>query len=87
MVTGFGLDGRGVSPGRGKIFLLSTSSRLTLEPTQPSIQQLPGAFSLGIKRPGCEADHSPQTSAEVENAWIYTSTPPCCGVVLNYEGT
>jgi hypothetical protein len=28
-----------------------------------------------IKRPGHEADHSPQSSAEVKNAWSYTSTP------------
>jgi hypothetical protein len=25
---------------------------------------------------GSEADHSPKTSAEVKNAWIYTSTFP-----------
>jgi hypothetical protein len=25
-----------------------------------------GALSLGVKRPGCEADHSPPSSAEVK---------------------
>jgi hypothetical protein len=30
-----------------------------------------GGSSLG----GREADHSPPTSAEVKNTWIYTSTP------------
>jgi hypothetical protein len=35
-----------------------------------------GALSLGVKRPGYEADHSPPSSAEVKNAWSYTSTPP-----------
>jgi hypothetical protein len=30
----------------------------------------------GVKRPGREGDHSPLTSAEVKNTWIYTSTPP-----------
>jgi hypothetical protein len=34
-----------------------------------------GALSLGVKRPRCEADHSPPPSAEDKNAWIYTSTP------------
>jgi hypothetical protein len=34
-----------------------------------------GAVSLGVKRPGREADHSPATSAKVKNTWIYTSTP------------
>jgi hypothetical protein len=30
----------------------------------------------GSKRQGREADHSPPTSADVKNMWIYTSTPP-----------
>jgi hypothetical protein len=34
-----------------------------------------GSF-LGLKRPGREADHSLPSSAEVKNAWSYTSTPP-----------
>jgi hypothetical protein len=44
-----------------------------------------GALSLGVKRPGREADHSPSSSAEVKNAWSYTSTPPIrlLGVVLS----
>jgi hypothetical protein len=32
-------------------------------------------FSLGLKQPGLEADHSPPSSAEVKNAWSYTSIP------------
>jgi hypothetical protein len=36
---------------------------------------LPGAPSLGVKRPWREADHSPPSNAEVKNAWSYTSTP------------
>jgi hypothetical protein len=31
-------------------------------------------LSLGVKRPGCEADYSPPSSAEVKNAWSYTFT-------------
>jgi len=34
------------------------------------------SFSLGVKRPDREADHSPPSSAEVNNAWNSTSTPP-----------
>jgi hypothetical protein len=41
----------------------------------PAIQWVPGALSLGIKRPGREADHSPPSSTGVKNAWSYTSTP------------
>jgi len=39
------------------------------------IQWVPGVVSPGVKWRGCKADHSPQSSAEV-NAWSYTSTPP-----------
>jgi hypothetical protein len=40
------------------------------------IQWVPGALSLGVKRPGREADHSPPPSAEVNNACSFTSTSP-----------
>jgi hypothetical protein len=33
-------------------------------------------FFLRAKRSGREADHSPPSSAEVNNAWSYTSTDP-----------
>jgi hypothetical protein len=64
---------------------LHTASRKVVGPTQPPTQWVPGALSLGVKRPGSEADHSPPSSAEVKNAWSYTSTPPIRlhGVVLN----
>jgi hypothetical protein len=45
------------------IFLFTTASRTAL------------ALSLEVKRPGREADHSLPSSAEVKNAWSYTSTP------------
>jgi hypothetical protein len=50
-------------------------SRTALGPTQPPIQCVPGALSLGVKRLGREADHSSPSSAEVKNAWSSTSTP------------
>jgi hypothetical protein len=59
------------------IFLFTTVSRTALGPTQPSIQWVTGALSLGIKRPGREADHSPPSSAKDKNAWSYFSTPQC----------
>jgi hypothetical protein len=46
-----------------------------LGPTQPPIHWVPGAVSLGVKRSGREADHSPPSSAKVKNAWSYTSIP------------
>jgi hypothetical protein len=64
------------SPGKGKIFLHSTSSRPALGLTQPLMQWVPGALAPRVKRPEHEADHSPPVSAEVKNTRIYTSTPP-----------
>jgi len=57
------------------IFLLTTASRTALGPTQPPIQWILEAVYLGVKRSRREADHSPPSSAEVNNAWICTSTP------------
>jgi hypothetical protein len=48
-------------------FLITTASRLALGATQPHIQWITGDLSLGIKRPECEADHSPPSSVEVKN--------------------
>jgi hypothetical protein len=47
------------------IFLFTTVSRTVLGPTQPPIQWIPGALSLGVKWLWCEADHSPPSSAKV----------------------
>jgi hypothetical protein len=78
IALGYGLDDRGSRvrfPGGG----------WALGPTQPLIQWVPGALSVEVKRPGREAHHSPPSSAEVKNAWIYTSTPPILlhGVVFS----
>jgi len=49
------------------IFLFTNASRTALEPTRPSIQGVPETLSLGVKRPGREADHSPPSRADVKN--------------------
>jgi hypothetical protein len=51
------------------IFLFTTAFRTALRPTQPPMQGVPGALSLGVKRPVGEADHSPPSSAEVKE-WV-----------------
>jgi hypothetical protein len=48
------------------IFLFTFTSRTALGPTQHPIQWVPGALSLGVKRTGCEADHSPACNAKVK---------------------
>jgi hypothetical protein len=75
------------APQRLRFFLFITASRTVLGPTQPPIQWVPGALSLGVKRPGREAGHIPPSSAEVKNAWSYTSNSPIRlhGVVLKLK--
>jgi hypothetical protein len=48
--------------------------RLCTPPPPASYSMCTGFFYLGIKRPGCEADHSHPSNAGV-NSWSYTSTP------------
>jgi hypothetical protein len=64
---GYELDVGGLESRQGVgNFLFTTSSRPSLGPTQTPIQEVPGALSIGVKRPGREADHSPPFSAEVK---------------------
>jgi hypothetical protein len=53
------------------MFLFATPSRPALRPTQPPIKWVPAAFSLEVKRPGREADHSPQSSARFKATRVY----------------
>jgi hypothetical protein len=58
------------------IFLFTAASRTALPPTQPPTQLVRGVLSLGVKRPGREADHSPPSSAEVkECVKLYLHSP------------
>jgi hypothetical protein len=78
IALGCGLDVRGsrvrFPAGTGN-FSLHHRVQNGSGPTQPPIQWVPGALSLGVKWPGREVDHSPPSSAEVKNEWSYTSTP------------
>jgi hypothetical protein len=87
IALGYRLDDLGVRvPARaGNVF--TTASRPALGPTQPPIQWLRGAFSLGVKRLEREGDHSPPSSAEVKE-WVelYLNSPiRFHGVVLSYK--
>jgi hypothetical protein len=70
IALGYGLYYRGsrvrFSAGAGNF---SLHQRVQNGPTQPPVQWVPGALSLGVKRSGREAHHSPPSSAEVKE-WV-----------------
>jgi hypothetical protein len=62
-------------PGRGWEFFFHHRVQTSYEAHPTSYPMGTRGFSLGVKRLGRETDHSPPSSAEVENAWSYTSAP------------
>jgi hypothetical protein len=73
------LDDRGsrvrLPAGAGN-FSLHHRARTALDPTQPPIQCVPGALSLGVKRTGLEADHSPPSGAGIKECFeLYIHSP------------
>jgi hypothetical protein len=58
-----------------KDFLFSSTSVPALGFTQPPLQSAPGAVSLVVKRPGCDADHTPPPSAEIKKDGAVTTLP------------
>jgi hypothetical protein len=75
----YGLDDRDSRvrfPAGAGNFSLHHASIMALEPTQPPIQWIPEALSLGVKRPGRKADHSSPSGAKVkECVELYLHSP------------
>jgi hypothetical protein len=69
--------------------IFTAMSKRALGPTQPPIQWIPGALSLGVKRPEREVDHSLPSSGEVkECVELYLHSPVrLYGVVFRSIGT
>jgi hypothetical protein len=63
-------------------FVLSTASKLPLEPTQLPIQGIFGAFSLGLKRQGCEVDYSPPSSVKAKSGGAITPLLMCVHAIV-----
>jgi hypothetical protein len=63
IVTGYGLDGRGIESRWRRDF--PHLSKPALRPTQPPVQWVPGLFPGGKERPGRDADPSYPSSAVV----------------------
>jgi hypothetical protein len=74
---GYGLDCLGSIIGGARFNLSSTAFRPALRPTQLHIQWVPGALSLGVKRSGRVAEHSPTSSAELKNVGDIPPFPTC----------
>jgi hypothetical protein len=76
-----------LSSRQGLGIFLTTVSRTALGPTQPPNQWVPGTLSLGIKRPGHEAGHSPPPSVDVkECVELYFHSPiHLHGVVISLK--
>jgi hypothetical protein len=64
IATGYG---SGFDSRQGQDFSLVHNVQTGSGPTQPPGRWVPRALSQGVKRQGREADHSPPTSAEIEN--------------------
>jgi hypothetical protein len=77
----YGLDDWDSITGRDSFFIfiffiLFIFFCAALRPAQSLIQWVLESLSPGVKQLGHEVYHSPASSAEVKNAWSYTTTPP-----------
>jgi hypothetical protein len=88
--SGHGLD-RGFESRQGLgIFVITTASRPALGPTQPPIQWVSGALSLGVKRPRREVYHPHTSSAEVKECvelYLHSLNTPSWRAQLKSTGT
>jgi hypothetical protein len=78
IATGYRLDDRMIGvrlPVQARNFSLWHHVQTGSGATQPPIQWVPGVLSVGVKRPGCKADHTPPSSAEVKE-WVELYSTP-----------
>jgi hypothetical protein len=79
IALGYGLDDRSSRirflAGAGRIFLFTTAPGTALGPTQPPIQWVPRALSLGVMRRHVKLTTHLHLVPRSKNAWSYTSTP------------
>jgi len=71
--------------GGEETFPSSKTSRLAVGPAQTRIQWLSVFFSLGVNRPGRDADHSPPSSAQKsEQSCVSTPFMPWTKIAVSF---
>jgi hypothetical protein len=72
--NGYGLDNQVIG------VQVSVDARFSSSPLYPGSKSHPASYPESlyqrVKQPEREAVHSPPSSAEINNTWIYISTPP-----------
>jgi hypothetical protein len=82
IATGYRLDGLGIESRWGTRFFAHVQTGPGAHPASCTMGT--GSFP-GVKRPGCDADHPPPSSAEIKKDQGYTSTPLWAfGLVMGY---
>jgi hypothetical protein len=78
IATGYGLNdqGIGVRDAVRQEFLVLHVVQTGSGAHPASYPMDTGGSFYGVKRAGCEADHSPPTSAEAKKTWVCTAIPP-----------
>jgi hypothetical protein len=69
------LHDRGSFPCKGRDFSVCHNVQIGSETIQPPVQQVPDTSISVAKRPEREAEHSPSSSNEAKNVWIFVSIP------------
>jgi hypothetical protein len=71
-VTGYGLDDRGSTTGRGRNLPFASKSKPSLGSTQPLIQGEPGVLSMGVKQPRRECYRSTKLALRLRMRGVTT---------------
>jgi len=88
----WGLQDRGIEvrfPGRTKIFLFSAVFTPSLGSTPPRFKWILMVHFPVVVQQGCEPDHFPPSSTDINNEWSYSFMPSIChyGVYKDLSST
>ena len=75
---GYELEGPGFESRGGEVLFLFSKTLQTAPGAHPASYSIGTGVLPGLKLIERDADHSPQSSAQVKNEWSCTPTPPIC---------